>query len=67
MNIKALALAVLVVFGPAGLLIWGIFVEIGGLPLTVWLILSVCPIAVIAILVGWTAIAYDEIMDYINK
>jgi hypothetical protein len=67
MNIKALALAVLVVFGPTGLLIWGIFVEIGGLPLTVWLILSVCPIAVIAILVGWTSIAYDEIMDYINK
>jgi hypothetical protein len=52
MNIKALALSVLVVFGPAALLAWGLFIEAGGLPLTIWLFLIIIPIVALALAAG---------------
>ena len=67
MNIKALALAVLVVFGPAGLLIWGLFVEAGGLPLTIWIIFGVSAIAVPVLFLGWTAIMYEEMKGWLKE
>jgi hypothetical protein len=67
MNIKALALAVLVVFGPAALLLWGLFVEAGGLPLTIWLILITTPIAALLLFVGWTSIMYEEIKGWLKE